>query len=112
MLPVTTLRTGRNGAATARAPASGIARLLASAPVLQFFCNQILHRRIVQRQFSVHALELCILSFQLLDPLQVRCLHPAVLRFPLVVRWRADARLATDVLHRYTGVGLLEDRDD
>src|SRR5690606_18727201 len=67
---------------------------------------------VVERHLRVHALEPGVLGFQLLDPLQVRRLHAAVLGLPLVVRGRTDAGLPADVLDRDAGVGLLEDRDD
>src|SRR5690606_8470474 len=110
--PATVPRTHRTGAAAARAPRPGTAPPRASAPALQFFCDQILHRRVVERHLCVHPLEPGVLGFQLLDPLQVRRLHAAVLRLPLVVRRRADAGLPADVLDRHTGVGLLEHGDD
>src|SRR5690606_793483 len=110
--PATAPRTHRTGAGAVRAPQPGIAPPRASAPALQFFCDQILHRRVVERHLRVHALESGVLGLQLLDPLQVRCLHAAVLGLPLVVRGRTDAGLPADVLDRDAGVGLLEDRDD
>src|SRR5690606_7059595 len=110
--PATSPRTRRTGAGALRAPRPGTAPPRASAPALQFFCNQVLHRRVVQRQLRVHPLELAVLRFQFLDPPQVRRLHAAVLGLPLVVGRHADAGLAADVLDRHPGIGLLEDRDD
>jgi putative transposase len=43
---------------------------------------------------------------------QVGRLHAAVPGLPLVVRRRADAGLAAQVLDRHAGIALLEDRDD
>src|SRR5512138_2052898 len=100
------------GAAAVRAPRRGSAPPRASAPALQFFCDQVLHRRVVQRQLGVHALEAAVLGLQLLDPLQVRGVHAAVFRLPLVVRRRANAGLPAQVLDRHPGITLLEDRDD
>ena len=79
MLSATDRCTRRTGSGAARAPQPGTARPRASAPALQFFCDQVLHRRVVQRQLGIHPLEPGILGLELLDPLQVRCLHPAVL---------------------------------
>src|SRR5690606_16028014 len=110
--PATSPRTRRTGAGAARVPRPGTAPPRASAPALQFFCDQVLHRRVVQRQLRVHPLELAVLRFQLLDPLQVRRLHAPVFGLPLVVGRHADAGLAADVLDRHPGIGLLEDRDD
>lgn len=84
----------------------------ASAPALQFSCNQALHRRVVEGQPGLHALEPGVLGFQLLDPLQVRGVHAAVLRLPRVVRRRADPGLPAQALDWDAGVTLLEDRDD
>src|SRR5690606_29325427 len=105
-------RNRMTGAGAARVPRRGSARPRASAPALQFFCDQVLHRRVVQRQLGVHALEAAVLGLQLLDPLQVRGVHAAVLRLPLVVRRRADPGLPAQVLDRNPGITLLEDRDD
>src|SRR5690606_16295299 len=108
----TTRRNHRTGSGAARAPRPGTARPRASAPALQFFCDQVLHRRVVERQLGVHPLEPGVLGFQVLDPPQLRGLQAPVLRFPLVVGRHADAGLPADVLDRHAGVGLLEDRDD
>src|SRR5690606_34844083 len=105
-------RNRMTGAGAARVPRRGSARPRASAPALQFFCDQVLHRRVVQRQLGVHALEAAVLGLQFLDPLQVRGVHAAVLRLPLVVRRRADPGLPAQVLDRNPGITLLEDRDD
>src|SRR5690606_30479609 len=108
----TTPRNRKTGAGGGHEPRRGTAPPRASAPALQFFCDQVLHRRVVQRQLRIHPLELGVLRFQVLDPSQVRRLHPAVLRLPLVVRRRTDPRLPAEILHRNPGITLLEDRDD
>ncbi len=74
--------------------------------------DEILHGRIVERQFGVHPLELGVLGSKLLDPPQLRSLQASVLALPLIVRRCADTDLATDVLDGHAGVGLLERRDD
>src|SRR5690606_33339321 len=76
------------------------------------FCDQILHRGVVERPLGVHPLEPGVLRFQVLDTPQLGGLQAAVLRLPLVVGRNADAGLPADVLDRHAGVGLLEDRDD
>src|SRR5690606_31055416 len=105
-------RTHRTGAAAVHAPQPGTAPPRASAPVLQFFCDQVLHRGVVERQLRVHPLELGVLGLELPNPLEVGRLHAAVLRLPLVVRGDADAGLPAQILDRDAGVSLLEDRDD
>src|SRR5690606_14054905 len=105
-------RNRKTGAVGGHQPRRGTAPPRASAPALQFFCDQVLHRRVVQRQLRIRPLELGVLRFQVLDPSQVRRLHPAVLRLPLVVRRRTDPRLPAEILHRNPGITLLEDRDD
>src|SRR3546814_19780695 len=62
--PATTRRTHRTGSGAARAPRPGTAPLRASAPALQFFFDQVLHCRVVQRQLGVHPLDLGVLGFQ------------------------------------------------
>src|SRR5690606_8959570 len=108
----TTQRNHRTGSGAACAPRPGTARPRASAPSLQFFCDQILHRGVVERQLGVHPLEPGVLRFQVLDTPQLGGLQAAVLRLPLVVGRNPDAGLPADVLDRHAGVGLLEDRDD
>src|SRR5690606_19746630 len=51
-------------------------------------------------------------GLQLLDPPQVRGVHAAVFRLPLVVRRRTDPGSPAQVLDRHPGITLLEDRDD
>lgn len=62
------------------------------------FCDQILHGRVVERELGVHPLELLILRLELSDPPQLGGLQTSVLALPLVVRRRADADLAADVV--------------
>lgn len=54
----------------------------------------------IQAQVRIQALEPSILLLQFPHPLQIRQLHPAVLRSSLVKRRRADAVLARDFRHR------------
>src|SRR5690606_36845641 len=74
----------RTGATAAGAPPGGSAPPRASAPALQFFCDQVLHRGVVEGQLGVHPLELGVLGLELLHAPQLRRLHAAVLRLPLV----------------------------
>lgn len=96
----------------ARVPQSGTAQPRACAPALPSFCDQVLHRHVVERQLGVHALELAVLGFELLDPPKLRRLETAQLAHPLPGRRHADAGLAADLFDRNPEVGLLESRDD
>jgi hypothetical protein len=78
--------------AGACAPASALTP--ASRSALEFFCDEILHRRILERQVGIHALELGVFGLQLANPFQIRCFHAAILRLPLGVRGIRDAVLA------------------
>src|SRR5690606_16755041 len=70
--PATIRGSHRTDSGAAHALRSGSAPPLASEPALQFFCDQVLQCRVVQRHLRVHALELGVLGFQLLHPAQVR----------------------------------------
>lgn len=88
------------------------ARRRVSQPALQFFCDQILHRRVLERQIGIHPLQPGVLGLELLDSFEVRGFHPAVLRLPLVVRRLRDPVLAAQLADAHPGVRRLQDRDD
>src|SRR5690606_8194770 len=77
-----------------------------------FFCDQVLHRGVVEGQLGVHPLELGVLGLELLHASQFGRLHAAVLRLPLVIGRRADPRLPAQVFDRHPGVALLEHGND
>lgn len=63
-------------------------------------------------EIGIHALELGMLGFELLDALELGQTHAAVFTLPVVEGGLADAVLAADVADLQSGVGLLEDGDD
>jgi hypothetical protein len=76
------------------------------------FVAQVLQRRVLQRQFGEHSLELGVLRLQLLDPLKLRGIESTVLGLPLLVGRRTDAVLPTYLGNRPPGLRFLQDRDD
>lgn len=79
---------------------------------VRVFCDEILHRHILQRHVGKQALELGVLGFQLLDPFQVGGFHAAVFGLPLVVGGVRDAVLPANFLDRPTSVSFLQNRND
>ena len=110
------LATGRRmhttGATAARGPRRGTAQPRACAPALEFFSDQILHFRVVERQLGIYPLELGVFGLELLDPSQLGRLQAAVLALPLVVRRCANADLTAKIFDGHACVALFERRDD
>src|SRR5690606_23385578 len=67
------------------------------APHLELFLDQVLERVVPMRELGIHPLVLAELPLELLQPLQLRRLQPAVLRLPAVVGRRADPVLPPDL---------------
>src|SRR5690606_12134894 len=102
-------RPARSGAG-ARAPAPRSPAALRTA--LQFSVQNILDRRVLKGKLGVNALEFRVLRLELTQPLELRYRNTCVLRFPVVVRRRADPVLAHDLCHRYPGFPFPQDRYD
>src|SRR5207302_5230142 len=66
---------------------SRLPEVLQALPV---FCEHVFQRPVIQRQLGHHVLQLPVLVFQLLQPLGLAAVHPAVLRLPAVVSLLAD----------------------
>jgi hypothetical protein len=71
-------------------------------------CENILQRGILQGEVRIHPVEAAVLVFELLQPLAVGGLQPAVRGFPRIVRRGTDAVASPDLVNRATSVGLLE----
>jgi hypothetical protein len=59
--------------------------------LLELSCEDILERRILQREVCIQPFEAAILVFQFLPPLHIEGLEPAVLGLPVVVGRGTDA---------------------
>src|SRR5688572_30562996 len=77
-----------------------------------FSGQQVLDRRVLERQLRVHALQLRVLRLELLHPLQLRDAHPAVLRSPVEVGCTADPVLPRQPAQCDASFSFLQDRDD
>src|SRR5690606_10876013 len=110
--PAKALRSGR--------PARPGADVLSPAPqspaavrtALQFSAQDVLGRRVLERELRVHALEFRVLCLKFSHALELRDCNPGVLRFPVVVGRRTDAVLAHDLGDRYASFAFLQDRND
>lgn len=67
---------------------------------------------ILHRQFGVHPLQLCVLSFNVPQPLHVRSFHTAVLGLPDVVSRIGNAKFTADILDLPSSLNLLQRRND
>src|SRR4030081_2064671 len=68
--------------------------------------------RIVQHGVGQQPFEARVLALQRLQPLGLRDVHPAELRFPFVDTGVADAMLAAQIGDRNAGLVLLQNPDD
>src|SRR5262249_23559960 len=67
---------------------------------------------VIQRQLCHYMLQLAVLVFQLLPPLGLAAVHPAVLRFPALVGLLRDVVLPTQIGRGQSCLTSLQDRDD
>src|ERR1700716_4479674 len=89
------------------------ARQLSARPRASPFLSQkVLQRRIVQHGVGQQPLQPGVLVLQRLQPLGLRDIHPAELRFPFVDTGVADAMLAAQIGDRNAGLVLLQNPDD
>src|SRR5450631_272290 len=65
-----------------------------------------------QRQVRIHALEPAVLRLEFLQAPQLRDIHPAVPRLPVVQRRFTHSILAGQLRHLHASFALLEHRDD
>src|SRR5215204_4702477 len=95
---------------------SGVAGSRAPIPAArresELFCDHVFPRTVLQREVGVHLLEAAVLLFERPQPLNVRGLHPALLRLPPVVGGLPDGVLAADARDGSPLLYLLEDGDD
>ena len=74
--------------------------------------HQLLHQSIVEAEVGVHLLQAAIFFLQLLQPLQVRCFHSAVLGSSLVKQSCADSQITIDLFNGDSRFRLLDCLDD
>ena len=74
----------------------------------ELFFDQVFHRPDLNARFRKHFLQFRILSFQLLQLGNIRGLHAAILRLPIIEGCIANADLTAYFFNRYTGFLLLD----
>lgn len=67
---------------------------------------------ILHRQFGIHPLELCVLGFNVAQPLHVRSFHAAVLGLSYVVSRIGNSQLTAEILDLRSSLNLLQRRND
>src|SRR5207247_8944836 len=105
-------RPGTRAARAARGPAPARPGSLVSRTASPLSAQDVLDRRVLQREIRIHPLQLAVLGLELLQPLQLVDRGPRVLRAPLEVRRLADVVLPQGLGDRDARLALLQDVDN
>src|SRR6185503_11503779 len=103
---------GMRAARAPRAPAPARPGPLVSRTASPLSAQDVLDRRVLERELRIHPLELRVLGLQLPQPLQLVDRRPGVLRSPMEVGRLADVVLPQDLGDRDPRLPLLQDADD
>ena len=77
-----------------------------------FFSKGLLEQFVLHAQFGKHLLEPSVLVFNGFHLRDHGCIHPAILRPPLVKQRGTHAMFAAQLGHRHTAFGLAQDRNN
>ena len=78
----------------------------------ELFFDQVFQCGVLQRQISIHPLELGVFLFHFAQSLQFIRAHTAILALPVVEAGFADAVLAANFFDRQARIDLVQYRDD